>query len=89
MSMARGPADAVREGAHTLTGASHDYDPLLDRVTLVGQPTVVADQATIAHPADHAGDLLGRKVVDSSELVGRHVHVQGQQQVRLQPGASL
>ena len=39
-------------------------DPLFDGATRFAQPTVIPDQAAIAHPVDHGGELRCREVVD-------------------------
>src|SRR3954447_16041597 len=42
-------------------------DALLDGASRIAQPTVLADQAAVAHPVDHGGDLRGGEVVDATE----------------------
>src|SRR6476620_9753927 len=64
-------------------------DPLLDRATLFAEPTVIADQAAIAHSFDDGGELRGREVVDASELLRGHAHVEGQQDVSLDAADTL
>ena len=43
------------------------------------QPAVISDQAAIAHPCDHSGELRRWKMLDASELLRRHVHVEGEE----------
>ena len=61
----------------------------LTSATLFAQPTVIADQAAIAHPVDHGGELRCREVVDASELLRRHAHVEGEQDVSLEAADTL
>ncbi len=64
-------------------------DPLSHGVTRFAQPTVSTDQAASAHPVDHGGELRGGKVVDASELLCRHVHVEGEEHMRLEAADTL
>ena len=59
-------------------------DALVDGVTLLAQPTVLAHQAAFAHPLDHCGELRRRKVVDPSELLRGHVLAECEQHVRFE-----
>ena len=56
-------------------------DPLPDGATQVAQPTVIPDQATLAQPLDHGGELRCREVVDATEPLRWHAHVEGQEDV--------
>ena len=64
-------------------------DPLFDSPTLFAEPTVIADQAAIAHSVDDGGELRCREVVDASELLRGHAHVEGEQDVSLEAADTL
>ena len=66
-----------------------DLDPLFDGATLFAEPTVIADQAAIAHSVDDGGELRCREVVDPSELLRGHAHVEGEQDVSLEAADTL
>ena len=52
-------------------------------------PHLPPDQAANAHPVDHSGQLRWRKVVDASEVLRRHVHVEGEEHMRLEAADTL
>src|SRR3990170_388261 len=64
-------------------------DPLFDSATLFAEPTVIADQAAIAHSVEYGGELRCREVVDASELLRGHAHVDGEQDVSLEAADAL
>src|SRR5687768_4888858 len=56
------PAAAVREAAHRITGAAHDYDPLLD---LIGDARVVllGEASHGTHEFYHERDRITRRLI--------------------------
>src|SRR6185437_12695843 len=64
-------------------------DPLSDGAARFAQPAVIPDQAAIAHPVDHGGELRCREVVDASELRRWHAHAEGEQDVSLKAADTL
>ena len=55
----------------------------------VAEPTVVPDQAAIAHPVDHGGELCSGEVVDPSEVLRGHAHVEGEEDVSFETPDTL
>jgi len=70
-------------------GVGQRLDTLLDGATLFVQPTVITDEATIAHPVDHGRELRRRKVVDASEARRWHPHVEDEEDVSLEATNTL
>src|SRR5206468_6081884 len=64
-------------------------DALFDGATRFAQPTVIADQAAIAQPVDHGGELRYGEVVDASELLRGHAHVEGEEDVSFEAANAL
>src|SRR5439155_1731016 len=62
---------------------------LFDGATRFAQPTVITDQAAIAHPVDHGGELRCGEVVDASELLRGHAHVEGEEDVSFEAADTL
>src|SRR5262249_58723237 len=59
-------------------------DPLFDGATLFAEPTVIADQAAIAHPVDYGGELCRGEGGDASEVFRGRSHVVGGEDVTLE-----
>jgi hypothetical protein len=53
------------------------------------KPTVVPDQVAIAHPVDHGGELRCGEVVDASELLRGHAHVEREEDVSFETPDTL
>ena len=53
------------------------------------QPTVIADQAAIAYPVDNGGELRCGEVVDASELLRGHAHLEGEKDVSFEAANTL
>jgi len=65
------------------------YNPLLDDATPIAEPTVIADQPAIAQSVDDGGELCCREVVDASEILRGHAHVEGEEDVSLEAADTL
>lgn len=64
-------------------------DPLSDGAALLAEPPVITDQAAIAHSVGYGSELRWPQVVDASELLRDHAHVQGEQDVSLEAADPL
>src|SRR5438309_8214272 len=49
----------------------------------------MADQPAVAHTVNYCGELSCRQMVDAAELLRRHVHAEGVENVRLETADAI